>query len=175
MRRAILVAALAVVAAVLAPVASAGAVTVTGPCTLEGNAVFSPPLTAVPNPSGHYEFASTSVNCTTTPATTAQSAKVEGTSLLSCIVSPGGGGGEPFSKLGTPGTGEIKYKEGVTAVTHKITSFKFLGTGNKVKFETEGEVKSSGEAEFPSSAAKECGTGASSLTFTATINAGGTL
>src|SRR5690349_6672510 len=123
----------------------AGAVTVSGPCTLEGTATFSPPISVVPNQSGSYQFTSSKVACTTTPATTEQSAKVEGSTLVSCIVSLGGGGGEPFARFGTPGTGEIKYREGATAVTHKISSFKFLGTGNKVKFETEGEVKTTGE------------------------------
>lgn len=175
MKRVVLSAGLAAVAALTTAAVPAGAVTVSGPCTLEGKATFSPPISVVPNQSGNYSFTSTKVACTTTPATTEQSAKVEGSTLLSCIVSPGGGGGEPFSRFGTPGTGEIKYTEGATAVTHKISAFKFLGTGSKVKFETEGEVKSSGEAEFPTSAATECGTGAKELSFTATINSGGTL
>jgi hypothetical protein len=165
MKRLLLIAAgLCTTAALMAPIASASGVTVTGKCELKGPATFNPPIKLTPALAGGYTFESTEVKCETTPATSAGSAKVAGSGVLSCSASTSGT---------TPGTGEIKYTEAGTVVTDTIEKFVFVGTGNVVNFVATGpNVKAAGVAHFEPGAAQKCVEGAATLPFEAVITPG---
>jgi hypothetical protein len=166
MKRLFLIAGLCVAAALVAPIASASAVTVTGKCELKGPATFNPPIKLTPAIESEYNFTSSAVSCETTPATNSGTASVGGKGVLSCTASSSGT---------TPGKGEITYTETATgtAVKHKINTFVFVGTGNVVNFVAEGEgVKAAGVAHFEPGAAQKCVAGAETLTFEAVITPG---
>jgi hypothetical protein len=167
MKRVVLVLTLCVAALAVAAVGSASAVLVTGKCELKGPTTFEPPISLVPSVSGHYKFESEKpggVVCATTPATAEGFAKVEGKGVLSCAA----------SVPNPPGTGEVTYKEGATAVKHPIEQFVFLGVGAVVPFVAVGpNVKAVGVAHFPPGAATQCvPPGTATLTFEAVIAPG---
>jgi hypothetical protein len=155
MRRVLLVLPLAVAAFVLAPMATANAATVSGACTVSGQAHFTPTgLKAVPGPMT-YDFTG-SGTCNGTldgnPITNAPvSAHAAGAGTLSCLgaASTGGSGTLTF-----PAAGNVTVGFGISLV----------GTGSEVTFVLTGNGGGAGvgHATFAANAtrAPECNTDA---------------
>jgi len=161
MRRHIAVLALTIAALVLVPITSAGAATVSGECTITGNAAFSPNgLTATPQ-TLTYNFGGNGT-CTGTlngaPIVQAPvSAGATGTGTLSCAASEALGG-----------TGQLSFpNQGVTIPFH----IDLVGAGSEVGFAITGNGGGAGlgHASFGQNAlrATECNspTGVNNLGF----------
>jgi hypothetical protein len=93
LKKILLVASLAVVAAVVAPVASASAAKFQGRCEINGSATFTPALSPTPGPDG-YAFSGTASCVTVSGEVKNGTAEVSGSGTLSCeaAVSTGGAG-----------------------------------------------------------------------------------
>jgi len=135
MKKLILVASLCIVAAVLAPIASASAEK--GSCALEGKATFTPNLKFEPKKEVVYTFTSEGPGnvCVRENGTEAKAeATVTGKGNVGCK--------EGVSD--EPGTGTLK----LGSEAAKSFNFTFTANGPIVKFETTGEVKAKGAAPF---------------------------
>jgi hypothetical protein len=160
MKKLILVASLALVAAVVAPIGSASA-NVTGVCEIEGPAKFT--TLEKEKKLVTYSFTSSKVTCNTVPAAEKGKVTVSGEAELSCTEGLGGLGG-----VGKAGSGEVEYTTGGKVEKHKFT-FKFQARLNQVVLTAEGEVTAGGRAEFPLAAIEPCEkNGAKELSFTST-------
>jgi hypothetical protein len=172
MKRLMLAVLLGVVAAVVAPVASASAAEHVE-CTFKGTATFATPLTAVPTVAlDEYKFTSDGSAANKCNGE-AGAASVKGKGHLSCTVSPG---------LGVSGLVATFESGSLTAKgkTFTLSTFEFEGAGAAVPFDSEGEEKTSKEkfvgtglAKFieTAKALEECaGAGLGSVGFEATAH-----
>jgi hypothetical protein len=161
MRRILAMLALTIGALVLVPVASAGAATVSGQCTIAGTASFSPNgLTATPQ-TLTYSFGGNGT-CTGT---------LNGTPIISAPVSANATGSGTLScaaAVSTGGTGTLSFpNQGVSVGFH----IDLVGVGSEVALSITGNTggNGTGRASFGSNAARaaECAspTGVNNLGF----------
>jgi hypothetical protein len=170
MKRLFLVAGLCVAAALVVPIASASANSLTGVCEINGEAIFTPALTPVPTETT-YSFKSTSAKCIRAGMTAPETAsvpKLEGKGLLSCEAGAGGLGGS--TGTGLPGKGELVV--GTEPPFKFELSFVAAAGDVALVVKPEGEPlagAATGDAEFLTNGAgvlAQCVTGIPTLTFT---------